>query len=81
MMKHGSVVVVLAVVAACGSSPARPERAPARTVVAPPPVVAPPAPREDPLVPLDPAIKRGTLPNGLTYYVVKHSMPEHRAAL
>jgi len=34
----------------------------------------------DPL-PLDPAIRYGTLPNGMKYYVRKNSKPEHRAEL
>jgi len=28
------------------------------------------------ITPLDPAIKIGHLPNGLTYYVMKHGKPE-----
>ena len=45
--------------------------------------VEPPKP-VDPLdvrVPLDPAIRTGKLANGLTYYVLPHAKPEHRAAL
>jgi zinc protease len=34
----------------------------------------------DPL-PLDPAVRYGTLPNGMKYYVRKNSKPEHRAEL
>lgn len=33
------------------------------------------------VVPLDPAVTTGVLPNGLTYYVRKNSKPEHRAEL
>lgn len=33
------------------------------------------------VVPLDPAVRTGVLPNGLTYYVRKNSKPEHRAEL
>src|SRR5258705_12919406 len=47
-----------------------------------PPVPAVPAPSgEDAVLPLWPEVKRGTLPNGLTYYVLKHGKPEHRAFL
>src|SRR5580700_11256387 len=45
-----------------------------------PPAVPPPPP--DPLdVPLalDTRVRKGTLPNGLTYYVLQHKKPEHRA--
>ncbi|NVB83139.1 MAG: insulinase family protein, partial [Kofleriaceae bacterium] len=33
------------------------------------------------VTPIDPQIKVGKLPNGLTYYVMKHEKPEQRAAL
>ena len=32
-----------------------------------------------PSVPLDPAVRKGTLPNGLTYYIRHNEWPEHRA--
>ena len=32
-----------------------------------------------PLVPLDPAVRRGTLSNGLTYYIRHNEWPEKRA--
>src|SRR5690349_2160446 len=35
----------------------------------------------EPALPLWPAVKRGVLPNGLTYYVLPHRKPEHRALL
>jgi zinc protease len=35
---------------------------------------------EDPL-PFDPAVKRGRLPNGMSYYIRRNGRPEHRAAL
>src|SRR5687768_5935791 len=35
----------------------------------------------DSVTPLDPQIKVGKLPNGLTYYVTKHKKPEQRASL
>ncbi len=51
-----------------------------------PPLPAPtPAPMAaapvDPPLPLNPAIETGTLPNGLTYYVLAHKVPAHRAQL
>src|SRR5215468_5033373 len=81
-MMRRSMLVVLGVLAACGSSspPARlaqPAAPPPPAVVAP---AAPPAP-SDPVIALDPEIKRGTLGNGLTYYIMKHQKPELRAAL
>ncbi len=33
------------------------------------------------VLPLWPEVKRGTLPNGLTYYILKHQKPEKRAFL
>ncbi len=35
---------------------------------------------DEPL-PLDARVKKGTLPNGLTYYVLAHKKPEHRAQI
>jgi len=80
---RGAFLLAGCVLAACGASP---QPGTTSTRLLPPtvlPVLAPapkPAPA-DPVVPLDPAIKRGTLPNGLTYYVMKHQKPEQRAAL
>ncbi|HTR49467.1 MAG TPA: insulinase family protein [Kofleriaceae bacterium] len=42
---------------------------------------APPADPLDAVSPLDPDIKLGHLPNGMTYYVMKHEKPEQRASL
>ncbi|MGE5181111.1 MAG: M16 family metallopeptidase [Acidobacteriota bacterium] len=78
---------LLLALSSCGS--------PAKPATAPPPAVAAtaaPAPRpatqvappRDPLAevtPLDPEITKGKLPNGLTYYVMKHHKPEQRASL
>ncbi|MEM6644646.1 MAG: insulinase family protein [Bacteroidota bacterium] len=36
---------------------------------------------EDAVIPLDPLVRTGTLPNGLTYYVRQNSRPENRAEL
>lgn len=65
--------------AACAPSP------PATTARRPPPApsaapVAMPSPDELPL-PLWPEVKSAKLPNGLTYYVLKHKKPEKRAFL
>ena len=35
----------------------------------------------DPILPLWPKVKKGVLPNGLTYYILKHGKPEQRAFL
>jgi zinc protease len=62
---------------ACGTS-ARPP------LVAPRPPVASAhsaAPAADGPLPLYAKVHKGTLPNGLTYYVLAHHVPEHRAQL
>ena len=80
-MMRRAMLVVLAIVAACGGSPA-PIKPAARPAAPPPAATATvPAAPVDPVVALDPEIKRGTLANGLTYYVMKHQKPEQRAAL
>ena len=67
------------VLVACGHrAPAPPPPAPIAPVAlheAPPPAPA------DPITPLDPQVVVGHLPNGLTYYVMKHAQPEQRASL
>jgi zinc protease len=60
--------------------------APAPRLVAPSPVASAPAPPlpaapADPPLPLDARVRKGTLPNGLTYYVLAHKKPEHRAQI
>src|SRR5687768_14886078 len=40
-----------------------------------------PATGDNAPLPLWPAVKKGKLPNGLTYYVMKHSQPQKRALL
>src|SRR5262245_47568280 len=73
--------LLLLLFVACGGSPA-PVAKPAVDVPAiAQPAVVPTAPKADEPTPLDPQIKRGTLPNGLTYYVMPHKKPEQRAAL
>ncbi|MBK9034589.1 MAG: insulinase family protein [Myxococcales bacterium] len=70
------------VLAACSSHAARPTppTPPPITAAQPPPDVDAPPAVDGPL-PLWSAVKRGTLPNGLTYYVLPHKQPEGRAAL
>lgn len=74
------------VVVACGAKPPAP--APERTIgvatagTAAQRSPAPAAPSgDDAPLPLWPEVKHGVLPNGLTYYVLKHGKPEHRAFL
>ncbi|HEX2692126.1 MAG TPA: insulinase family protein [Kofleriaceae bacterium] len=86
-------LLVACMVAACGgggSKPAvtGPDHGPtlaagsAGTASASAPAPATPSPGgEDAVLPLWPEIKHGTLPNGLTYYILKHQKPEHRAFL
>ncbi|MBL0218125.1 MAG: insulinase family protein [Myxococcales bacterium] len=38
-----------------------------------------PATGDDAVLPLWPKVKKGTLPNGLTYYILPHGKPENRA--
>ncbi len=83
-MSTRSLHLGLALLLACGSSK------PQVTVPAPVPtardvvVATPPPARVDPdaaPIPLWPEVKKGTLPNGLTYYIFKHGKPEKRALL
>ncbi len=74
----------LALLFACGSS--KPQTTvPAPVPTAPDVAVAPPSsPPVNPdaaPIPLWPEVKKGTLPNGLTYYIYKHGKPEKRALL
>ncbi len=81
MLKR-SLVVAIAAAAACGGAkqnlPPPPAPAPA-AAVAPTPA-APVNPEAQPL-PLWPEVHKGVLPNGLTYYILKHGKPEKRAFL
>ncbi|MBN2324046.1 MAG: insulinase family protein [Spirochaetes bacterium] len=46
------------------------------------PVLSPPTSLDlDAELPIDPAVKRGTLPNGITYYVRENDTPQNRAEL
>src|SRR5262245_60884076 len=76
--------ILIVALVACGSSPKpAPAPAPSPTPVAdgpPPQPVASATPTDAPL-PLWPAVKKGQLSNGLTYYILKHQKPEKRAFL
>ena len=74
-----ALVVVVGLVAACGGSkPAAPGTAPPGAASVPPPAAAT---GDDAPLTLWPKVKKGTLPNGLTYYVMKHGQPAKRAFL
>ena len=74
-MLRGSVLLLVALTA-CGAAL---KPTPLAPVVRAPPVAAA-DPAAAPL-PLWPMIKKGTLSNGLTYYILKHDKPEKRALL
>ncbi|MDX1546702.1 MAG: insulinase family protein [Rhodothermales bacterium] len=65
-----SVPLLLALLATACATPAPTAEAPARG-----------APGADAPLPLDPAVRTDTLPNGLVYYVRAHDEPKHRAEL
>src|SRR5689334_269892 len=78
-----SLLTIAAV--ACGGS-TKPTPVPVKTPTptpTPTPITTSPAPvnPDDAALPLWPEVKRGTLPNGLTYYILKHGKPEKRALL
>src|SRR3954452_1722614 len=81
--------VVIASLAACGSKsptpvkPTGPVDMSAEVVTVPGKVgeLPPGADPDAQPLPLDPQIRKGTLANGLTYYVMPHKKPEQRAAL
>ncbi|HSR96894.1 MAG TPA: insulinase family protein, partial [Kofleriaceae bacterium] len=73
--------------AACGGG-ARPAAAPDHPASSAPAAptttkspAPPPADKEDVPLALWPAVKHGTLPNGMQYYILDHKKPEHRAFL
>jgi zinc protease len=85
MTRHATFAALLAVVViACGGT-TPPASLPDRRVdvaTAGPADARQPAPTgEDAPLPLWPQVKKGTLPNGLTYYVLKHGKPERRGFL
>jgi zinc protease len=84
MFKRPLSLLVATLIACGGKAPPPTTPAPAP---APAPATAgmpPTAPAADPEaapLPLWPAVKKGTLPNGLTYYILPHKKPEKRALL
>ncbi|MEO8700524.1 MAG: insulinase family protein [Kofleriaceae bacterium] len=74
---HSVRVLVALGLIACGSPQPQPQPQPQ-----PRPIAGEPAkPTPDGPTPLDPQIRKGTLANGLTYYIMKHGKPEQRATL
>ena len=69
-MRRLAALLALAPIWAAGAQPA------AKTKPAPPDSFALTAP-----LPMDPAVKIGTLPNGIRYYIRKNAKPEKRAEL
>lgn len=68
------------VLASCAARPAKvasPAAGPSSAAETP--AAAKPADELDRPLPLDPRVHRGTLPNGLTYYIRQHGVPENRA--
>lgn len=77
-----SSALLLAAVVACGSSAHQPVTVPPPVDVPPGGDVTPTPPGPaSPTIPLWPAIKRGVLANGLTYYVLPHAEPQDRVYL
>jgi zinc protease len=82
------VISVLAAIAGCGSTQSTTQTAVKAPAPAPAPKPAPeqtaeaspPAAPED-AVPLDSAVIRGQLPNGITYYIRQHDEPRDRVEL
>jgi zinc protease len=79
--------LVAFVLAACSSGPkptTGPDRGPSAASAGPTaarPSTPPPADKEDMPLALWPEVKHGALSNGLSYYILKHRKPEHRAFL
>jgi zinc protease len=86
--RHGHGRLALAALAiafaACSSGPkaaTSPDQGAGPVAAPAPPAPAPSADPEDAPLALWPEVKRGALPNGLTYYILKHGKPENRAFL
>ena len=82
-MKRLSILLLAALVACGGSKPQPappPQKPDIATTTSGPTVTASNNPDDTPL-PMWPAIRKGKLANGLTYYVLKHGKPEKRALL
>src|SRR5213078_977747 len=73
-----ALTLLLSIIAACG--PAAPVVSPKPLASASPSASASTvADPSDPPLPLDARVRKGTLANGLTYYVLPHKKPEKRA--
>lgn len=77
MLKRSALSLLALVLACAGSKPSTVSATPTEITLAPP---AASDPELEPL-PLWPEVTRGTLSNGLTYYILKHGKPEKRAML
>jgi zinc protease len=78
MKLRSALIAAIALAVACGpkSTPTTPQSGSNAPVTG---EVVPPLPKSD--LPFWPKVKKGVLPNGLTYYVLQHSKPEKRAYL
>lgn len=74
--RRGAIASVLALAIGCRAT--APQPPPVAVAAQPPPTSTDPL---DQPSPMDPAVRTGRLPNGLTFYVLKHGAPEQRAAL
>jgi zinc protease len=89
MNRRSALSLALLAVMACGGSTPHPQPIPATPLAADAAKAAQvakaqtlaPATGDDAPLALWPLIKKGTLPNGLTYYILKHDKPEQRAYL
>src|SRR5581483_10549141 len=72
---------LLAFVAACATPPPPVTPKPPPVAVAPKPPPSPDDALSDAPMPLDARVTKGVLPSGLTYYVLAHKKPEHRAQM
>jgi zinc protease len=83
MLKRLFVPALVATVACGGKAvpPTPPAPAPASVATAMPPSTPAAVDPDAAPIPLWPAVKKGTLPNGLTYYILPHHKPEKRAML
>jgi zinc protease len=84
MLKRLPVLLLAALVACGGSTPKSgnppPKSDDSSLTATATPSAGPSDPEATPL-PLWPKLKKGTLPNGLTYYILKNGKPANRAAL
>lgn len=78
-----ALLLIVGAVVGCGST--QPTAAPATNAASPaaptPAAAVAPFSEAHQQLPLDPAVERGMLPNGLTYYIRQHDEPRGRAEL